>query len=384
MAKILHVVNIFFVVPYFIGRQFDYFNEKGHEMFLICSPSEHLLNFSKEMHFKYKEIHIERAFSPFLDFISLLKIVVFIKRNNIDIIVGHTPKGALLAMMSGFICGVATRIYFRHGIVYETMIGKQKALMIWMDRFTSYLATKVICVSNSVMDKSNIDKLCDYRKQAVLGSGSCGGIDTKSKFNPKKIKNNKLLDYRNKLNISMDSFVIGYVGRLVKDKGIIELVVAFERILMSESNVILLLVGDFEKRDALPSEIRNKIILSSKIIKTGFIHTDIEYYYKMMNVFILPSYREGFPISVLEASAMQLPIITTKSTGCVESIIENTTGIFTEISSEAIYDAILNIKKNNYNMGKKGRSFVVKNFDHSVIFPQIESIYLDKFNENKK
>ena len=146
---------------------------------------------------------------------------------------------------------------------------------------------------------------------------------------------------REKLHIYENDFVIGFTGRLVCDKGIIELVRAFCLLQEKYPDMTLLLVGMLEERDALPLDVVNIIEHNPKIINTGYVsNAMIEYYYALMNCFALPSYREGFPTSVLEASAMELPIITTKATGCVDAIIERRTGVYVEHDSKSLAMAI--------------------------------------------
>ena len=119
MKKILHVVNIYFVLPYFIGDQFKYFDEKGYNLNVICSPSPYLSDYAKSMEFNFLEVEIVRSIHPIKDLIAIFKICQYIKKNKIDIVVGHTPKGSLLAMIAAWLMGVPRRIYFRHGLVYE-------------------------------------------------------------------------------------------------------------------------------------------------------------------------------------------------------------------------------------------------------------------------
>ena len=327
--SILHVVNIYFVLPYFIGDQFLYFNNKGYKLHVICSPSEHIHNYALEKKFSYKEISILRSISILQDIKSIVLICKYIKSNKIDIVCGHTPKGALLSMIAASIMRVPKRIYFRHGLVYETSNKFQRNLLIFLDRITSKFATKIVCVSPSVYKCSLEDKLNEESKQIILGKGTCGGIDSLNKFNPDKIDFKKLEVLRRQLKLSSSNFVLGYCGRLVKDKGIIDLIDAFNKLSAEQkSEIKILLVGDYEERDALPAEITVLINNDDNIIKTGFIYSDIEYYYSLMNVFILPSYREGFPTSVLEASAMKLPVLTTRVSGCIDSIIDGETGFF--------------------------------------------------------
>lgn len=371
--SILHVVNIYFVLPYFIGDQFKYLKDKGYDFHVICSQSEHLKGYSQQQSFKYLEVPILRAFSLSQDIKSLVQICKYIRRNKIDTVVGHTPKGALLAMIAAFIMRVPNRIYFRHGLMYETSKGFKRFILINIERLTSFCAKKIVCVSPSVAKISLIDKLNTINKQIVIGKGTCGGIDAISKFNPQNVNPIKIKSLQSHYNITSNDFVIGYCGRLVKDKGIIELVEAFN-LLSTNKNFKLLLVGDFEERDALPQRTIDVIISNLNIIKTGFVFNDIECYYKLMTIYVLPSFREGFPISVLEASAMQLPILTTKVTGCIDSIIDGVTGYYIENTAQSLYDKIIEISDNTNleTIGYNARDFVLNDFDNTVLWPLLE------------
>lgn len=373
--SILHVVNVYFVLPYFFGDQFLYLEENGFDVHVICSPSKHLEQYAKEKKIKYCEINVLRSFSILQDLESLYKICSYISKNNIDIVVGHTPKGALLAMFASTIMRVKKRIYFRHGLLYETSNGFKRFILKTVEKFTSFCATKIVCVSPSLANKSIEDNLNKLKKQIVIGKGTCGGIDSINKFNPHKIKNEITENLREKLKINQDDFVIGFCGRIVKDKGILELVEAFDqfRNYRKNPNCKLLLVGDFEERDSLPIEILTKMREDENIIVTGFIYENIEYYYSLMNVFVLPSFREGFGMSVLEASSMYKPVLTTRVTGCVDSISEGETGFYIENNANSIAQELNSLvdSGNLKTLGKNGRNFVTHNFDNRVLWPII-------------
>lgn len=377
MKNILHVVNIYFVLPYFLGEQLDYFSEKGYNEHIICSPSKELNPYSIEKRFSFKEIPITRSYSVFKDIKAVKSVCSYIKNNNIDIVVGHTPKGAIIAMLAAKIMKVPTRIYFRHGLVYETSKGLKRFVLKSIDKMASTFATKVVSVSPSVAKKSIEDKLNHSSKQIILNKGTCNGIDIK-RFN----KNNIELFIINQLKIKYqikEEYVIGYVGRLVKDKGIIELTESFELLYQLYPNVKLLLVGMFEERDALPLHIVQKIQEHPNIILTDYVdNRDIHNYYALMDVFVLPSYREGFPTSVLEASSMSLPIITTQVTGCIDSIIDNWTGVFVGNNVESLFSALRRLYENSdlaKKLGENGRLFVEENFAQEKIWLEIEKLY---------
>jgi glycosyltransferase involved in cell wall biosynthesis len=378
--NVLHVINIYFSLAYF-GDQFIYFSGKGYKQYLICSPSDFLNEYSKKQKIEYFEIEITRKISLVKDLKAIYKICKYIRKNNIRIIVGHTPKGALLAMLAGYIMRVPKRIYYRHGLVYETMSGFKRNLMISIDRLTAFCSTKVVVVSTYILERSLTDRLNSANKQLILGKGTCGGIDTQGKFNPNLTDKEKLEQLREEFKIKKNTIVIGYCGRLVKDKGIIELVDSFIKMETEKvrDNFKLLLVGGYEERDVLPEYTIQQIANNPNIICTGFIYNDIEYYYGLMNLFILPSYREGFGMAVLEASSMGVPVLATNNTGCLDSLVEQKTGFYITNTVDGITEGIQKVLShpNPSELGKNGREFVVFNFDNKVLWPQIETkLYL--------
>lgn len=374
--NILHVVNIYFVLPYFIGGQFAYFRQKGYRMFAVCSESEYLDGYAREQGFGYKVVPVKRSFSVKQDVKSIRQICSYIRENEIGVIVGHTPKGGLLAMLAGWLMRVPRRIYFRHGLVYETSHGLKRFVLMTVDRISSACATKIVCVSPSVLQRSIEDHLAPADKQLVLGNGTCSGIDTQGKFCPEKINGDHLAAMRRRWGIADGDWVIGYTGRLVKDKGIIELVSAFRKLKKRYRNMKLLLVGMFEVRDALPEDIQDDIKNDPQIVWTDFQNTDQEYFYAMMNVYVLASYREGFPTGVLEAQSMGVPVVTTRVTGCRDAIVEGRTGLFAEHSADSIAEAITEIHDKKVVSGTAARKWVVEKFDNLIVWNEIEKLYI--------
>lgn len=373
--KVLHIITISFVINHFFGNQFNYLREKtGNKYFLGCSPSKELFELSSKLGYTPFPVEVTRKISPLTDFCSIYKIYRYIKDNDIDIVVGHTPKGGMLAMLAAYFTGVRHRIYFRHGIIYETSTGFQRWLLKSIDRFTGFLATKVVCVSNSVRSISERDKLNAQEKNTVLGLGTCNGINTSTKFNPHIFDPRILSSLRVSLGIEDGDFVVGYVGRLVRDKGINELVQAWMQLSKNYNNIKLLLVGPIEERDSIAPDIQEEIRSNPTIINTGFV-PDASPYFKLMNVFVLPTYREGFPTVALEASAMELPVIITRATGCSEAIINDVTGVF--VANDAVdicrtLEFYIHNPEIGVTQGSAGRRFVVENFEETKVWDIIE------------
>lgn len=373
--NILHVTSIFGTLSSFVGHQFSYNNKKGYHTHFICSPSDSISKYAQQMKCDYLEVPILRKMSLIQDIKAVVNICTYIKKNNIDTVIGYTPKGGLLAMIAAAIMHVPKRYYYRLGLLYESFIGIKQFFFISIERITALFSTRVICISPSIFNKSLTDKLNVRKKQIIIGRGSVG-VDTMLTFNPNIIIKSYKENLYQLLNLRETDFIIGFCGRMAKDKGIIELVTAFNNLTTNNNNYKLLIIGPNEDRDVLPEYIEKTIESNPNIIRTGLV-PETPIYYSLMDVFILPSYREGFPTVVLEASSMEIPVLTTRSTGCIDSIIEGVTGNFIEINPDSILSAILNPNFSKKELGINGRKFVQANFDQKILWPIIEKeLYL--------
>lgn len=365
--KILQVVNIPFVLPYYFGDQINFLKNNNIDVTIACSPGPELESFCNKYNINKQAIDIVRKVDLITDFRSLIKLICLLRREKFDFVVGHTPKGALLSMLAAKVVGVKNRIYFRHGIVYETTSGMKKGLMKFLEKLTSNCATKIVSVSKSVELYSINAKINSPGKSILLNKGTCNGVDVQ-RFS----KNNSIFDFPEVI-LHEEDFVVGYVGRLVNDKGINELIEAWKLISTKIEKAKLLLVGPFEERDSLSQKTKQFILNEPSIVFTDLVEDAVPFYNKM-DVFILPSYREGFPTVVLEASSMSLPVITTRSTGCVDSIVENQTGVFTQINGRDIANKILYYFENpevRREHGAAGRKWVSINFDQHIVWQHI-------------
>jgi glycosyltransferase involved in cell wall biosynthesis len=367
--KILHVTNMDFVIPYFFGKQFEFMKNNGIEVSVACSNTGSLSTLSEELHFKPFAIEIHRGISPIKDLKAFIILYKIIKIQKFDIVFGHTPKGALLSMSASFLASTKRRIYVRHGILLETSKGIIKFILYCIERLTAKLASEIICVSNSVKNRAVELNLGGNTKSIILGNGSANGIDSNI-FSQNNFDINFVSGLKEKLGIVKEKIILGFVGRISKDKGIPDLIEAWKRIVATNPKLQLLIIGDFDDRDQISEETK-KYILNEHSISYLSYTREITPYYTIMDIFILPSYREGLPTVILEASSMGLPIITTRATGCVDSIIENKTGIFTNHTIEDINNSItiyLDSPKLRLEHGKNGTDFVTTFFNQEFIW----------------
>ena len=381
--KLLHIFTLPTTAESFFDGQFGYLAENGHDITVLANS---FLDgeFCKKNNIKSNIIPITREINPFKDIKAIISLIRIIRRNRYDVVIGHTPKGAMVAMSASLLSGTKKRVYYRHGLIYTTTTGLRHLILKTIERVTALCATNIINVSPSLSKLAIKDHLNSSDKQIVIGKGTCGGIDTQMLFNPKLINKTDLDNLKRKLKISNQDFIIGFCGRLCHDKGIIELIQGFQQLKRNNPklSVKLLLVRPFDSLDILTDDIKNIIETSGDILSTGFVKQALlPKLYSIMDVFVFPSYREGFGMCVIEASAMEVPILVSRSHGCVDSIQEHYTGEYIEISAESIAKGIENLYFNpilRKRLGKNGRHFVKENFEQQTMWPKIKDFY-DEF-----
>lgn len=352
----------------FFKGQLAYINN-DFEVVAISSEKELLERFGKEEGIDTYYISMKRPISLWYDFKSLIKFLLFFRKSKPDIVHGNTPKGSLLSMIAAKLTGVPVRIYMCHGLRYQGYTGMMKFLLKTMERISCYCATQVLCVSNGVKATLMADDICKAAKLKVVGNGSANGIDT-VKFDRKNIPMDTVLSivdpYDNK-------FVFCFVGRLVKDKGVNELVSAFKRLAGIYNDVKLILVGPLEDNENAIDESTKKEISSNSNIVFWGRQKDIRPFMCASDVFVLPSYREGFGVVLMEAGALGIPCITTDIIGCNEIIQDGVNGkIIPPRNEEALYNVMKWMYDHRNNevkeMARCARSLVVRRYEQLMVW----------------
>lgn len=376
--KVLHVFTLSTTAENFFDGQFAYLSEAGYDLHLVAAD-EPSTEFCERNCVTFHKIDVARRVDINADITTIIALRRLIKHEKFDAVFGHTPKGALVAMCAAWISGVKVRVYYRHGLIYTTAVGLKRRIFKSVEQLTALLATNIVNVSPSLSKLATKDNLNGDKKQTVIGPGTCGGIDTVNIFNPELLSQQKQKELR-EATVGDCDFVIGFCGRICKDKGIAELVEGFRLFQSNHPGVksTLLLIGPYDDRDILAEEIKIEIADNPSIIAIGRQNkSKLPALYDIMDVFVFPSHREGFGMCVIEASSMELPVLVSKSHGCVDSIRENITGKYIEISPASIADKLdLMLDPNvRQQLGKEGRSFVMNNFDHNKLWPLIKKYY---------
>lgn len=378
--KLIHVFSIFGTAESFFDGQFKYLTDKGYEIVVVSSDAPNTDAFCKRNGVRFVPLNIPRSVSPMAIAKAVKSICSLIRKEKADAVFGHTPVGALCAMIAVRLCGVKNRVYYRHGLIYTTMKGLKHTIFKAEEKFVASLATSVINVSHSLSKLAVADGLNRAEKQYVIGHGTCGGIDAQNIFNPSLVDADKLLFIKKKLGFNDTDIVFGFCGRICNDKGIPELVDAFELFQKLHSNIKakLLFIGRFDTRDGISEEKKQQIESNSDIVISGHIDkVEIPYYYSMLDVFVFPSHREGFGMCVVEASAMEKPILDSRAHGCVDAIVEHETGEYIDLSADGICKGmeLMLDEELRGKLGKSGRKRVLEWYDFQVMWPLVSDLY---------
>jgi len=353
----------------------------GFEVTLTSSPGELLKRMALDEGVVTWPICMRRGISPIADLWSFSALLLFLARLRPEITDFSTPKAGLLGNVAAWILRVPHRVYTLRGLKLETVRGVKRWLLLWSERIAAGCAHVVLCNSETLRTAAMGLRIAPAEKLLVLGDGSSNGVDTE-RFSPAKSAP-RSGDLRGELGIPEGAPVLGFVGRLTNDKGVPELLVAFEEILLAEPECWLLLVGWFDgSEDALDVRWRERIAGHPRIVHTGFAR-DTAPYYLVMDLLVLPTHREGFPNVVLEAAASGLPVITTESTGARDAVLPEVTGLLVPPGMhEAIVGAALKLLRDEgrrRRMGDAARAWVVEKYSRERVLGLAAEFYNSLF-----
>jgi lipopolysaccharide/colanic/teichoic acid biosynthesis glycosyltransferase len=320
--KLFHVTTIPLSLQFLRG-QVTFMRSQGFEVHAVSSPGEALYEFGASEGILTHEVRMVRTTSPVRDSQSLALMVALFRRERPSIVHAHTPKAGLLAMMAARFLGVRCRIFTIHGLPHTTKGGLARIALAWSTKVSCALASRVFAVSQSVAELAIADGLCARENIHVIVSGSINGVDAVHKFSPDQLLRDK---QRVSLGFGSEAVVLGFVGRLVRDKGVCELYESWNMIRAEFPNAYLVIAGDPEERDAVPDEVLRALRSDPRVRMLGWV-TDLPPVYAALDVLVLPSHREGFGNVILEAAAMEIPSVATRITGCVDAIVDGVTGL---------------------------------------------------------
>ncbi|MFH4931095.1 glycosyltransferase family 4 protein [Staphylococcus cohnii] len=366
--KVFHLVTVSKSIPLMKG-QIEFLREKGFNACIISSNGKEIRKYDESA---YRIINMQREISILKDIKSLVNLIVLFLKERPLIVNSGTPKAGLLGTIAAFITMRPNRIYTVRGLRLETVTGLKYKILYVMEKIAMMCSTDIIAISDSLKEKIIELGLAKESKITILGQGSSNGLNLKD-FN----------DFNNKIDINIkeqlnNSFVIGYIGRIVKDKGISELIRSFQKLQKLKYNVKLLVVGDFEKANTISEEEIKILKYDTNIIWVNRVDNPVAYF-NNMDVFVFPTYREGFGNVSIEAQLLKIPVITTNVTGARDTVINGKTGFIVEKNDvDSIVEKIeLLINDDNYRkkLGENGKERVEKSFSNEIIWEDMEKLY---------
>ena len=377
MFKLIRITTVPISLEKLLNNQL-LFMKDYYEVTAISSDKENLERLGKSQYIPVYAVEMTRKITPWQDLKALWQLYRYLKKEQPLIVHTHTPKAGTIGMIASKMAGVPHRLHTVAGLPLLEINGTKRKLLNLVEKITYSCASKIYPNSKGLKNIIIQEGFCKPGKIKIIANGSTNGIDTQF-FNPEKISNEDLFHLKKSLGINPTDFIFIYAGRLTGDKGINELLVAFQKITTQFNQAKLLLVGFFESElDPLRKETLFEIEKNSQVIFVPF-QKDVRPYYAVSDVLVFPSYREGFPNAVLEAGAMRLPSIVTNINGCNEIIEHQKNGILIPPKDcnalfTAMKEIIIDTNLRNY-LQQNARPMVVSRFEQIVVWEALLAEY---------
>ena len=317
-------------------------------------------------------VEMTRSITPIKDVKAVYSLYKIFKKERPFIVHSHTPKAGTVSMLAAKLAGVPHRLHTIAGLPLVEATGFKRWVLNTVEKITYACATKIYPNSYGLQDIILEEKFTSIKKLKVIGKGSSNGIDT-SFFNPDLYTDKEKQELRASLNIPEDHIVFTFVGRLVADKGINELIYAFKKLTATHNNITLLLVGTFEPDlDPLDEETISFIYNSPYVRGVGW-QDDVRPYFAISNILTFPSYREGFPNVVMQAGAMKLYSIVTDINGCNEIVKEGENGtIIPPKNKEALLKKMEETLDQNFFYNPDScREIIKRNYERNYVWEKL-------------
>lgn len=382
--KVCFVASADISLRFLLFSQLKYLQKSGFDVYTVSSSGPWVKDLA-DAGIPHKAIRIARkVFTPISDCIALIQLFLFFRKERFDIVHTHTLKASFLGQIAASLAGVPVRVYTIHGLDFLNTSFPLLAREIFKlaDRVIARIVHLIFSVNKETIEIVRREKICKADKIAYLGV--CIDLE---RFNPSRFDNAFILQKKNEIGVPSNAKVIGMVGRLVKEKGYPELFEAFKNVLRSFPETYLLIAGggEPEKKDSFSQDIVREYGIEKNVIFLGE-RKDIDELNALFDLLVLPSYREGLGITLLEASAMKKPVIASDISGCREAVDDGKTGILVSPkNAEKLAEAIIYLLSNPEvarQMGEAGRKKVEQEFDENLAFEIIRKEYERLLGEN--
>lgn len=369
MKKLIRITTVPLSLNKLLEGQLHYMSS-FYEVTAISSNPEELNKVRNKEGVSVFPIEMTRKITPVQDLIAVIKLYRFLKKEQPFIVHTHTPKAGTVGMLAAKLAGVPFRLHTVAGLPLLEAKGMKRKVLNGVEKITYACATKVYPNSKGLQNIIIENNFTTVNKLKIIANGSSNGINT-TYFSQENVSDSLLKKLQKELNISEEDFVFVFVGRIVKDKGINELVSAFSKLSDDNDNIKLLLVGPLESElDPLKPETLLAISSNKQIISVGY-QDDVRPYFAISNALVFPSYREGFPNVVMQACAMELPCIVSDINGCNEIIKNNKNGTIIPVKNSEVLYATMKLYLENPNQllqMKKGiRAEIQEKYERNVV-----------------
>lgn len=374
--KLIRTSTVAMSLDYLLKGQLAFLNEK-YDVVAVSGADDHLEIVASREKVRTVSVPMQRQIKPWQDLISLWKLYRLFLVEKPQIVHSITPKAGLLSMTAAFFAGVPVRMHTFTGLIFPSKSGILQQILIVMDKILCLFATHIYPEGQGVLQDLKKFGITN-KKLSVLANGNVNGIDVEY-FDPKQLEPAQIVALKQELNIEVTDFVYIFVGRLVADKGIKELVAAFLKLESQVKGVKLLLIGPLEPElDPLDVQTLQAISQSNNILQLGF-QEDVRKYFSIANALVFPSHREGFPNVVLQAGAMGLPTIATNISGCNEIIKPGYNGILVPVTdAEKLFNGMLQLVTNRafcFELANNARAVIVEKYQQRLVWEAIEAEY---------
>ena len=375
MKKLIRITTVPISFKVLLKGQLRFMASNGFDVKGVSSEGEELKEVRENEGIVMEAINMSRKITPFQDLKSLWKMWNFLRKEKPQIVHTHTPKAGIIGMLAARLAGVPHRLHTVAGLPLMEATGIKRKILNFVEKLTYSSATRVYPNSKGLYDFILQNNFTQSNKLKIIANGSSNGINT-TFFSPAQVSEIEKITLREKLNIQPDDFVFVFVGRIVSDKGINELIKAFSELQAAENNepagIKLLLVGGLESDlDPLNPETLAEINQNRDIISVGF-QQDVRPFFAISDALAFPSYREGFPNVVMQAGAMGLPSIVSDINGCNEIIVEGENGLIIPSKNvEKLKEKMLTLArdKNLYTKLKENsRRMIESRYEQSVVW----------------
>jgi glycosyltransferase involved in cell wall biosynthesis len=374
--KVAHLATVPITIQVFLLNQLRSLVKAGYEVTSISAPGTEVASI-EAANIRHIPVPMTREMKPLADLISLWHLYRVLRRERFTIVHTHTPKACLYGQLAARLARVPIVVSTVHGFYFhENMSRLRRFFHIAIEKIAARCSDTIFFVSTEDAATSRREKIGNKSKLVELHGI---GIDTR-RFKRTALNENAIKQTRREIGLPVGVPVVGFVGRLVKEKGVLELLRAAQIILQQIPETRFLIIGpvDESKSDALTPRIAKRYGISERCIFTGK-RRDMPVLYSLMHAFVLPSYREGFPVSVMEASAVGVPCIVTNVRGCREAIEHEYNGLVVPLGDvRALADAILDLLTNRdkaLKIAEIGEWVALRNFDERRVFKTVETEY---------